>query len=178
MVTASPGFDALGRKINQLQREMSGEAAQAAMTKIGVAAKKDAVKAVKADLGDETMSGWWRATARRPTRKPIPIVTAFDVVGDTLLEITPRGSAKGPWRVLEEGRKASSKGDTYTYTRRRKTKTKGITVSTSTRKRKRNSGTTPPKHTWSEAVVEIKSNVPRNAHRYFVVEPMTRLFKR
>lgn len=177
-MAALSGFDLLARKLDQFQYEISDKAAEDKMVKIGVELKADAVKAVVADLGDETMSGWWRATARRPMREPIPIVTAFDVASDTELLIQPRGASKGPWRVLEKGRKASSKGDTYTYTRRRKTKTKGITVSTGTRKRKRNSGTTPAKHTWSEAVVEMKRNVPKYYHRYFVVEPMIKLFKR
>lgn len=176
-MAASSGFDALNAKIGQLQREMSGEAARRAMTRIGVEAKKDAVKAVKADIGDESMSGWWRPSVRRPNRKPIPIVTSFDIVSDTELELVPRGSAKGPMRVLEEGRKAGSAGEKREYVRKRKNKAGEISLATAYRTRKRNSGSTPAKHTWTHAVTLIQRNVPRNAHRYFVVKPMTRLFK-
>lgn len=177
-MAASSGFATLERKLIQLQKDMSGEAARRALTRIGVDAKKDALEAVKADISDATMSGWWRPTARRPNRKPIQIVTAFNVTGDTELQIVPRGASAGPWRVLEEGRKASSKGDSYGYQKRRFTKSKGVVVSDYTRARKRNSGSTPPKNTWTEASDLMIERTPARVHRYYIVEPMTRQFKR
>jgi hypothetical protein len=177
-LAASTGFSALERKLGQLHKEMSGEAARKALVRVGVDAKKDALQALKADLGDTSMSGWWKPTAKRPNRKPIEIATAFNVVGDTELQIVPRGASAGPWRVLEEGRKASSKGDTYTYSKRRFTKSKGVVVSDYTRRRKRNSGSTPAKNTWSEAAELMIERTPKRVHTYFVVEPMTRLFTR
>lgn len=156
---------------------MSGEAAKRSLTKIGVDAKGDALEAVKADLGDNSMSGWWRPSARRPSRKPIPVVTAFSVVSDTELQIIPRGSSAGPWRVLEEGRKASAKGDEYSYSKRRTTKARGAFTATYTRNRKRNSGSTPAKRTWTEAVRLMQERTPARVHRYYVVQPMRRIFK-
>lgn len=176
-MAASSGLSGLERKLSLLQKEMSGEAARRALNRIGIDAKKDALEAVKSDLGDTTMSGWWRPSARRPNRKPIPIVTAFNVVGDTELQIVPRGASAGPWRVLEEGRKASAKGDSYGYQKRRFTKTKGVVVSDYTRARKRNSGSTPAKNTWSEAAALMIERTPQRVHRLYVVEPMRRLFK-
>lgn len=175
---AATGFDTLQRKLGQLEKEMSGAAATKALNAIGVDAKKDALEALKKDISDGTMSGWWRPTAKRPNRKPIPIVTAFTVTGDTELTIAPRGSSAGPWRVLEEGRKASSAGESYSYKKRRTTKARGTFTAEYSKKRKRNSGSTPAKHTWSEAAELIIKRTPARVHRRYVVDPMTRIFKR
>lgn len=177
-MAASSVFDPLARKLGQLEKEMSGEAAQQAMTKIGVEAKKEAVKAVREDLGDESMSGWWKPTQKRPTRKPIPIVTQFDVIGDSVIEIVPRGSAKGPWRVLEEGRKAGTAGEFRDFTKRQKRKDGSVVLKQGRRRYKRNVGASPPKRTWTEAADRILRTLPQFAYRYRVVEPMTRVFKR
>lgn len=175
---AASDFTTLARKIGQLQQEMSGANAERHMTVIGVAAKRDALQAVKSDLGDDTMSGWWRASGRRPNRKPIPIVTAFNVVNDTQLSIYPRGASAGPWRVLEEGRKESAKGSEAAYSKRRRLKSGEVVIRQYTRARKRNSGATPAKKTWSKAVDLIVARTPARANHEFVVKPMTDLFTR
>lgn len=121
-------------KMGRLGDELSGAALKRIVTKVGVEAKKDADKAVRADLGDTSMSGWRRG-------RPIPIQARFDVKGDSLVEVLPTPRSRGPWRVLNEGRKAGQ-------SRGRRGRAG------------RNNGSTPAKHTWDEAAREIERRSP------------------
>jgi len=67
---------------------------------VGMEGKKIATAALRADVGGDTsMSNWRRG-------KPANLTPRFDVTSDSAVEITPPKRGKGPWRVLEEGRKA------------------------------------------------------------------------
>ena len=58
-----------------LQQEFSGEAGKRRLNRVAVQTKKDVDEAVKADLGDQSMSGWRRS-------KPINIKGRYDLVDD------------------------------------------------------------------------------------------------
>ena len=66
---------------------------------VGMEGKKIATAALRSDIGDTSMSNWRRG-------KPANLTPRFDVTSDSAVEITPPKRGKGPWRVLEEGRKA------------------------------------------------------------------------
>lgn len=175
---AADGFATLQRKVQGFEREWSGEASRRRMEWLGVECKKDATEAVVKDLGDQTMSGWWKPSKRRPGRKPVPIVTGFELKSDTALEIEPKGKSKGPWRVLEEGRKASKKGDVYQVTRRYRSKRTGeVSVKTYDRKRKRTSGATGDKNTWTEATDLMRERLPKRSQK-MLNDAMRRHFSR
>lgn len=94
----------LARKIDRLADDLTGRAMREALNKVGQAAKDDVAEAVRRDLGDLSMSNWRRG-------RPIQLVARYDMVGDTGLAVTPAKRARGPMRVLQEGRRAGvSKG--------------------------------------------------------------------
>jgi len=67
---------------------------------VGMEGKKIATKALQDDVGGDTsMSNWRRG-------KPSNLTPRFDVTSKTAVEISPTKRGAGPWRVLEEGRKA------------------------------------------------------------------------
>jgi hypothetical protein len=108
-------------------------------------AKTDAKEVVAPDAGgDLTLSNWWRPNSpSHPNRKRLTIGVRYDksTEGPNAYVITPTPRSKGPWRVLEDGRKASAAGDKSFYTSRsgkvRARKSKGASAS-------------PAKRTWSK----------------------------
>jgi hypothetical protein len=122
------------RKMGKLGDELSGAALKRIATSVVVEAKKDADKAVRADLGDTSMSGWRRG-------RPIPIQARFDVKNESQVEVLPSPRSRGPWRVLNDGRKAG------------------------TSRRRRRSGSTRGKNTWDEAAREIERRTPERVSK-------------
>lgn len=87
-------FASFGHRIDQFVNGLSGGELKAVMTKVGVAAKADAMKAASADLGgDPKFSGW------APT-----LDTRFDHVGEGRVSFHPSKKGAGPWTVAESGR--------------------------------------------------------------------------
>lgn len=142
-----------------------------ALTAVGVSTKGLVSTAVAADIGDDSMSGWRRGN-------PIAIVGRFDVfAGDTVrgedaseqsLVVRPARRARGPMRVLEQGRHMGNSGGiagpgvtqkgTQAGTTRR---TKNGTIATvRATKGRRWNGYTGPQGTWSDTVNLLNSKAP------------------
>jgi hypothetical protein len=69
---------------------------------VGAQAKEDAKTAVARDIGDHSMSGWPRA-------KPLDLAAEWKSLDDGII-VRPTGRTRGPWRVMEDGRKAYRAG--------------------------------------------------------------------
>ena len=132
-------FASLEKKVLLLQQEFSGEAGKRRLNRVAVQTKKDVDEAVKADLGDQSMSGWRRS-------KPINIKGRYDLVDDHTFRVVP--NKPGPMRVLEEGRNRGKSGPVQRYGK------KGRKL-----KLRRWNGHTQPKHTWSEAVTLMQRRI-------------------
>lgn len=115
---------------------------------IGKAAKQDAAEAVRSDLGDMSMSHWWRG-------RPIEIQARYDVRSDHEVDLAPTPRSRGPWRVLEDGRRAGGAFDLVQVGRRRKDGTRRG------RSRGRNQGATSGKSTWSDASRLMEQRTPQ-----------------
>jgi hypothetical protein len=102
---------------------------------VGMAGKKLGTAAVQNDIGDTSMSNWRRG-------RPINLSSRFDVVSENTVEIAPGKRARGPVRVLNEGRKPG-------VSRR------GRPVSGSR-----------GKNTWSDATEAMERELPRVAHEH------------
>ena len=142
------------KKIDALQKELGGEGRKRMLTTLGKAAKDDVGQAVAGDLGDHSMSHWWRG-------RPIEILGRYDVKGDTV-EVTPALRSRGPFRVLEDGRRGGGSHDLVLVGRVRRDGTRRA------RSRGRTSGATRGKGTWSDAERLIKERTPRRASEEFV----------
>jgi hypothetical protein len=141
-----------GHRLERIADDLAGKAMRAQLDAVGVGAKRDAMQALRGDLGDEDMSNWPR---RGKTAK---LTVRYEHKSDTSIEVSPTGRARGAWRILEDGRQASAKGDAYTKGKARKDGTRKQYA------RKRTSGATAAKNTWSEAVDAIERNTPRRVN--------------
>ena len=123
----------LAKKLDALQKDLTGAALKNALTKVGMEGKALTATAVKGDLGDLSFSNWRRG-------RPIPIGVRFNVLSDTAVEFVPTPRSNGPMRVLEDGRRAGvSKG----------------------RKRKGRVGATAGRGTWSDATKKMETELPK-----------------
>lgn len=147
-----------------------------ALTRVGVDTKGLVRAAVAADIGDDSMSGWRRGN-------PIAIVGRFDVfAGDSVrgddtsekaLVVRPASRARGPMRVLEQGRHMGNsagvagpgvvqKGADAGTTRRRKN---GTIATVRASKGRRWNGYTGPQGTWSDSVNLLNRKAPALAEQ-------------
>lgn len=130
-------LESFARDLDRLAKSLSGSQMEAVVTDLGVAAKKDTEDAVRRDLGDLSMSNWRRG-------RPIAIGARFDIKNPTTAAVLPAPRARGPFKVLEQGRSAGmSRG-----TRRRASRTVGSTRG---------------KRTWSDAERLIEQRTPKRA---------------
>lgn len=141
-------------KMERLQREVGGEGQRRMLDVLGKGAKQDVEAAVHGDLGDLSMSHWWRG-------RPIQIQGRYDVKGDTV-EVTPSPRARGPMRLLQDGRRGGGSHDLVLVGRVRKDGTRRA------RSRGRSSGATRGKGTWSDATDRIARETPKRAEQEFV----------
>lgn len=163
MVLAS--FGALDRRLAAYQAELSGKAVTARLERVGVASRADIDDAVRAELGDQSMSGWRRSVA-------IPIVATSLVVSDHEVAMQPERRAAGPMRVLEDGRNQGNAGGFAGPGVNRATGVTARTKSGAVRKvrsraSRRWNGTTDPKHTWADAVGPLAVEMPKRYVREF-----------
>lgn len=149
-------LDPFIKKLDTFGRNLNGEGMQELVKAIGMGAKGDVDAAVRADLGDQSMSGWHRG-------KPVTISGRYEMTGDAI-EVTP-GRTRGMMRVLEDGRRAHQAGGQRLKGRYKSKKTGLVTERMTTVKR--NVGATAPKNTWSEAVERIVKETPTRAGEAF-----------
>ena len=127
---SSLDLSAFVAKVERTAKELTDERLLMA---VGMAGKRIGTDAVKSDIGDLSMSNWRRG-------RPVQLGSRFDVKGDNAVEIGPGKRARGPVRVLTEGRKAGASR-------------KGRPVSSSR-----------GKGTWTAAQTEMERELPKVAH--------------
>jgi len=150
-VVSGPDAAKLARQFRQMRDELDGSAQAARLKAVANdCARRDFREAVVNDLGDTSMSHWWR-------RKPIDVTAFAKSLGTTDAMVAPSGRALGPIRVLEDGRQGGRRGEISGF-RSRMTKTKGRRIYAT--KFRANSGATKAKNTWSEAVVLFNRRAP------------------
>lgn len=161
------GTYVLGRKIDSMIAELDGRQAWSKLLAAAKYADEYGIPPVlNADTGgDGLMSNWWReGSGRRGNRRPIPIVTVVRSVGQFQVSVEPAARSRGPWRVLEEGRKANTAGVTYTpgYIKKgrdgRSRVPKNLNLGDGMRlyrRRTRGASRSRPKYTWTKATVAM-----------------------
>ena len=148
-MSGSP-FTSLDKKLDMLAREVSGKAGQArvlAVAKTVAPLVDEAVRhtpAAHGTLADGSMSGWRRT-------KPIVLVGRVKVSG---AEVAIEPNAKGPMRVLQDGRQASVQGPLIT------SGGKSGKRRVSKARRKRYSVAAEGKGTWTDATEKIVAAAP------------------
>lgn len=140
-------FATYAKRLDKLNRSLDGPDKVKLLHELGKAAKEDTTDAVRGDLGDTSMSNWWRG-------KPIEAAARYDLVNQHAVDILPTPRSRGPWRVLEEGRKPGGAFDLVQVGRRRKDGTRRG------KSRGRNQGATEAKETWSDAARLIEDRTP------------------
>ena len=143
-------FASLEHRLGLLAAEFDGTAGRKRLEAVAKDTAKDVDEAVRADLGDQSMSGWRRGS-------PIPVTGTAEVVSATEIKVSPPRTALGPMRVLEQGRQSYAAGDrraagSYVSKKTGERKAK-------TRKVKRNTKATAGKGTWSDAVRLMQGRV-------------------
>ena len=162
---------AFAKKIDRVAAELDGTAARKRLTRVAVDTKKDVDEAVRADLGDQSMSGWRR-------KKPLQINGRFDIKSDSSFEVNPVARGRGPMRVLEQGRNQGGAGGFHgpgIVRKATETHQAGETVRTAkgrvrkvrAYKAKRWNGRTQGKGTWTDAVRLMQDRVPGRVARRF-----------
>lgn len=144
-------------RLDRFVDDLTREAVKESLAMLGREATRDAAKALVADIGDTSMSGW-------PRRSPFDLSIRSEVqVSEGGVLVEPFRRAKGPWRVLNDGRQTYRAGDRrQSGTRARKRD--GVTVA-KFRKVKRNVGSVDAKNTWREAVEIMVREAPKREHR-------------
>lgn len=140
-------FASYGARLDKVNRSLAGPDAQKLLHAIGKAAKDDAGEAAAGDLGDRSMSHWRRGN-------PIELAARYDLTSDTALDVSPTPRSRGPWRVMEDGRKSGSASDLVQVGKRRKDGTRRG------KSRGRNQGATQGKGTWSDASALMADRTP------------------
>lgn len=137
-------------KLDRLAGDLQGKVLRDMRDAVAKGAVKDAAKALTADIGDQSMSHW-------PRRNPFTLSAETKNVSDGVVEVLPARRARGPWRVLESGRQAHTKGDrraSYRTSKKTGKPLKGRLV-------KRSGGATRGKGTWSEATAVMARETPK-----------------
>ncbi len=172
-MATSASFAELAHKIDLLRDELSGANLEAVLGSVGrelVPLVSEAVARTpggKGSLSDGSMSHWRRG-------KPIPITGTASVRFGTQLEVAPSIAARGPMRVLEDGRKGYRAGDRRAsgyYVRKRD----GVRM-TRTKVVKGFTGEAGGKGTWTAATAAIRDKAPGELNKAKVAA-MARIFR-
>lgn len=152
-------FASYAKRLSKIEAALDGPDKAKLLRDLGQKAKDDDVpKAVQGDLGDKSMSNWWRG-------REIEVAARYDVVNQHAVDILPSKRSRGPWRVLEEGRKPGGAFDLVLVGKVRKDGTRRG------RSRGRNQGATEGKQTWTDATELMAKNTPeRVAEAYNAVQ--------
>ena len=89
----------LASKLERVVDDLSGQTSRAQMARVGAKLQPEIDRAVVADIGDSSMSGWRRGN-------PIEIVGSHKVLSDHAVIVQPVPATKGLMAVLERGRNA------------------------------------------------------------------------
>lgn len=127
--------------IEAIRDELGGKKAKTRMEAYGELLAPMVDDAVRADLGDLSMSHWRRGN-------PIPITGDYSA-GQDELAVTPSRRSVGLMRVLEDGRSAYAAGDKRASGRYTSKKTGDVRQKYRTVKR--STGATRGKGTWTDA---------------------------
>lgn len=147
----------LGHKVTAISNSLEGQTSAAMMRRVGKKLEPEIGRAVSADIGDTSMSGWRRGA-------PIAIVGASRVVNHHAVKVEPVGKSKGPMAVLERGRNIGNSGGmagpgvSKDGTTRRNAN--GSLRKVRARKSKRWNGYTRAKNTMGDAAEQIGDKAP------------------
>lgn len=154
----SASFAELNGKVERLRYDLGPGGAPERLLLAKAKLAPLVAQAVSGDIGDTSMSGWWRGAA-------------IDVSGVAVqtpegLAIEPEKRSRGPMRVLQQGR---NQGNAAGFAGPGISRTTGMTARTKsggvrkTRawKAKRWNGTTTGKNTWSDAEVLVARDAGR-----------------
>jgi len=151
-------FADLDRKLGKVVADLNGEVSRAGLARVGRKVQGEIDRAVTADIGDASMSGWRRGG-------PIAVVGTSRVISDHAVIVEPVKPAKGPMAVLERGRNQGNAGgmagpgvSSDGTTRRNKN---GSVRKARARKAKRWNGYTQGKGTMGDASQAIKDKAPK-----------------
>lgn len=147
-------FADLDRKLEHVVKDLDGEVSRGGLKRVGEATQVEIERAVTADIGDTSMSGWRR-------KKAIEIVGTSRVISDHEVKVEPVKPAKGPMAVLERGRNLNAFTDAYSYAvaaQGRRTKSGKLRKQ---RKQRRWNGVTEGKGTMGDASQAIKNKAPK-----------------
>lgn len=148
----------LSGRLDKVAQSLSTADMKKRLTVVGVAAKADAAKAARADLGgDGAFSGW----------KPLmPLQAKFQFHQDGKgITVSREPRSAGPWRVAEQGRNQGNASGFSGPGLNTKTgvtsRTKSGALRTRARKGRRWNGTTQGKNTWSDAAAVMAKEAPK-----------------
>lgn len=152
-------FADLNRKVEGIIRDLDGEVSRQGLARVGKAMAPEIERAVAADIGDTSMSGWRRSG-------PIAITGTSRPLSDHAVIVEPVAQAKGPMAVLERGRNQgggshgfSGPGISADGTTRRNAN--GSVRKVRARKGRRWNGTTQGKGTMGDASRVIADKAPK-----------------
>lgn len=152
-------FADLDRKLEHVVRDLDGEVSRGGLKRVGEDVQVEIERAVTADIGDTSMSGWRRSG-------PIAIAGTSRVISDHEVIVEPVRPAKGPMAVLERGRNQgggshgfSGPGISSDGTTRRNAN--GSLRRVRARKGRRWNGYTSGKGTMGDASQAIKNKAPK-----------------
>ena len=147
----------LASKLERVVDDLSGQTSRAQMARVGAKLQPEIDRAVVADIGDSSMSGWRRGN-------PIEIVGSHKVLSDHAVIVQPVPATKGLMAVLERGRNIGNSGgmagpgvSADGTTRRNKS---GSLRKVRARKSKRWNGYTKGKGTMGDASRVIAAKAP------------------
>jgi hypothetical protein len=141
-------FQSYAKRLSKIEAALDGPDKAKLLRELGQKAKdEDTPKAVEGDLGDRSMSNWWRG-------RELEVASRYELVNQHAVDLLPTKRSRGPWRVLEEGRKAGGAFDLVQVGKRRKDGTRRG------KSRGRNQGATQGKQTWSDAEALMAKNTP------------------
>ncbi len=146
-------FASFAKRLDTFMDGLKNPELERVMRTIGKAAEKDVERAVDADIGGNTFSGWPKATITTEQHHP----------AQGQVEVRPRGKARGPVRVAESGR---NQGNASGFAGpglnvRTGNRSRGGVRQTGVRRSKRWNGVTAPKYTWSDAEKVIERETPK-----------------
>ena len=161
------GLDRSLRRLAVMKRELSGDAESKRLLRIARAVRPMADAQVRADIGDQSMSGWSH-------RSPVPIVSRARLSSPTSAVVEPTPKTRGPWRVMQSGRQAYAAGDRRVAGVRYRKRTNDYVLKT--RLVKRNVGATRGRGTWTKAESAM-ATAARSQHTREVISKFRSTFR-